>query len=151
MGEFQMTGSSWVMSNRLSAWLGCEKGGIDAIIAVLNIHPAFQPRQYWGINLTLVDEARALLELQDCPALRETLPYGWQTLLAHGLDGGLEGMVKGVDPRARVVRVAGDTLSWEIVLDGDEGACEEPLAVQVAKGTVLYQTQLKDHIQLLQV
>jgi hypothetical protein len=26
----------------------------------------------------------------------------------------------------------------------------DPLAVQIAKGTVLYQTKLEDHIQLLQ-
>jgi hypothetical protein len=157
VGEFQMTGSSWVMSNRLSAWLGCEKGGIDAIIAVLNVHPVFQPRPYWEVTLTRIDEDRALLELQDCPALQEALPYGWHALLARGHWGGLEGMVKGVNPRARIVPVGGDRLAWEIVIDDNEGKSEsegapdEPLAVQIAKGTVLYQTKLKDHISLLQL
>ena len=98
-----------------------------------------------------MSEHRALLELQDCPALLEELPYGWCALLARGLDGGLDGIVKGVDPRARIVRVGSEPPTWEILIDGEEGVCEEPLAVQIAKGTVLYQTRLKDHIQLLQM
>jgi hypothetical protein len=151
VGEFQMTGSSWVMSNRLTHWLGCQGAGIDAVLAVLNVHPAFQPRQYWGLELTRSGDNSALLELQDCPALGETLPYGWHALFAHGLDGGLEGLVKGIDSRARIARIASDKLVWEILLDDDRSALDEPLAVQIAKGTVLYQTRLKDHIQLLQV
>lgn len=151
VAEFQMTGSSWVMSNRLSAWLGCEAGGIDDIIAVLGVHPAFQPCQYWDVQLTRVDDDRARLQLRDCPALREAMPYGWAALLARGLDGGLLGLVQGVDPRARIEQVSSNPLVWEIGIDRDAAAVEEPLAVQVAKGTVLYQTQLQDRIALLQL
>ena len=39
---------------------------------------------------------------------------------------------------------------WEIFIDEEGASLAEPLSVQIAKGTVLYQTRLQDHIQLLQ-
>lgn len=151
VGEFQMTGSSWVMSNRLSDWLGCRDAGIDGIVAVLNIHPAFQPCEYWSVQLTRLSPHSVLFELLECPAAEEALHYGWCALLARGMVGGLDGLVKGVDRRARILQRDSARLAWEISIDESGSAIEEPLAVQVAKGTVLYQTRLKDYIQLLQV
>ena len=151
IGEFQMTGSCHVVSNRLSEWLGCKGSGIDGIIAVLQIHPAFQPREYSAVKITRLDNARALFELLDCPAGEEDMPYGWHTLLARGMCGGLDGLVSGVDPRARIVRSDKSLLAWEIVIGELEHIEAEPLPIQIAKGTVLYQTRLKDYIQLLQV
>jgi len=151
IGEFQMTGSAWVMSNRLCEWLGCADGGIDAVLRVLDVHPAFQPREYWSIALTRLDETRAQLEVLDCPARREEQPWGWQALLARGRNEGLEGLVRGVDPRARVICHEDSAWTWEIVIDPAAPTGPEPLPVQVAKGTVLYTTRLKDYIPLLQV
>jgi hypothetical protein len=151
IGEFQMAGSCQVVSHRLSEWLGCKDSGIDGIIAVLRIHPAFQPREYSAIKLNKLDENRALFELLDCPADDENMPYGWHALLQRGLCGGLEGLVRGVDSRARIVRSTDSRLAWEIIIDEVDRAEAEPLSVQIAKGTVLYQTRLKDYIQLLQV
>ena len=79
------------------------------------------------------------------------MPFGWPALLARGMSGGLEGLVKGVDRRARIVRSDAGRLAWEIIIDDVDDLAEEPLSVQIAKGTVLYQTRLQDHIQLLQV
>ncbi|MDG2273082.1 MAG: hypothetical protein P8L39_12305, partial [Halioglobus sp.] len=151
VGEFQMEGCCWVMSNRLSRWLGCKGSGIDNVIDVLEIHPAFQPREYWSIKVIRLDEHRALFELLDCPAGDEETPYGWHALLAQHMHSGLEGLVKGVDPRARIVPSEASGLAWEIIVDQVDSAEEEPLSVQIAKGTVLYQTQLQDHIPLLQL
>ncbi|CAA0104764.1 Uncharacterised protein [Halioglobus japonicus] len=151
VGEFQMTGSSWVMSSRLSEWLGCKDTGIDGIIAVLDVHPAFQPSEYWSVELTRLSDERARIAILECPASAETLPYSWFALLARGMSGGLDGLVKGVDPRARILACEDRDLAWDIVIDEVSEVLEEPLAVQVAKGTVLYQTQLEDRIPLLQV
>jgi hypothetical protein len=151
IGEFQMTGSCQVVSHRLSEWLGVKEGGIDGVIDVLKIHPAFQPREYWGIELTRLDEHRARFELLDCPAGEEEMPYGWHALLARGVCGGLDSLVRGVDSRARIVRSDKSALAWEIIIDEVASVAEEPLPVQIARGTVLYQTRLKDHVQLLQV
>ena len=53
--------------------------------------------------------------------------------------------------RARVVRSAESPMAWEIIIDEVAHTEAEPLSVQIAKGTVLYQTRLQDYIQLLQV
>jgi hypothetical protein len=151
VAEFQMAGSGWVVSERLKIWLGCDGEGIDDVIAVLQVHPAFQPCEYWSIQLTRLDGKRALFELLDCPASAEDLPYGWHALLARGMTGGLEGIVKGVDARAQIVPSEQSSLAWEIIIDGPDAPLEEMLSVQIAKGTVLYQTKLQDHIQLLQL
>jgi hypothetical protein len=87
----------------------------------------------------------------DCPASAEDLPCGWHALLARGMTGGLEAIVKGVDVRAQVVASEKSALAWEIIIDGSGACAEEMLSVQIAKGTVLYQTKLRDHIQLLQL
>jgi len=150
VGDFQMTGSSWVVSNRLCNWLGLAGAGIDDVLQVLAFHPAFQPREYWSISLTRQDAHRALLEVLDCPARREAMPYGWQALLARGMSCGLESLVRGVDPRARVAPCVGRDWAWEILIDNRADPSPEPLPVQVAKGTVLYQTRLEDRIPLLQ-
>ncbi len=151
IGEFQMTGSSWVVSHRLSEWLGCKGSGIDGVFQVLRIHPAFMPREYSTIKLTKLDDSRGVIEVLDCPAGAEEMPYSWHALLARGMCGGLDGLARGVDPRARIVRSDQSLLAWEIIIDDVNDTSEEPLPVQIAKGTVLYQTRLKDHIQLLQV
>ena len=151
VGEFQMEGSCWVMSNRLREWLGCTGSGIDDVIDVLEIHPAFQPREYWSINVNRLDEHHAFLELLECPAAEEEMPYGWHSLLAQHMDSGLEGLVKGVDPRASITRSDSPRLAWHISIGQVDSAEGEPLSVQVAKGTVLYQTHLEDHIPLLQL
>ncbi|MDG2412785.1 MAG: hypothetical protein P8M21_13130 [Halioglobus sp.] len=150
VAEFQMAGSCWVMSERLCRWLGLSGSGIDDIIRVLEIHPAFQPREYWRLEVIRNDSESARLRVHDCPALQETEGYGWQAVLKAGMTAGLAGLVRGVCRRARVTACGeGGSLCWDISLDGVDD--EEPLAVQIAKGTVLYQTRLRDRVQLLQV
>lgn len=153
VSEFQMTGSGWVMSNRLCNWLGCKEGGIDAIINVCAVHPAFQPCEYHAIEITKTGSNSASICLLDCPALqeKEEFSFGWFATLARGQTAGLEAILKGVDPRARLVNREADKLTWDIVVDDVLVESPDPLAVQIAKGTVLYQTKLEDHIQLLQV
>jgi hypothetical protein len=151
VAEFQMTGSAWVMSNRLSSWLGCE-GGIDSIIEVCAVHPAFQPCEYHAIDIKKTGTHSAAIQILDCSALQENEGFGvgWFAALSRGQIAGLEAIMKGVDSRARLVSREGETMTWDIVLDEALAEATEPLAVQIAKGTVLYQTKLEDHIQLLQ-
>jgi putative component of membrane protein insertase Oxa1/YidC/SpoIIIJ protein YidD len=150
VAEFQMTGSGWVISERLARCLGLEGGGVDAIVAVLRVHPAFQPGEYFSVDISPTAQETVRITLRDCPALHEQQPLGWMPLLQ---DGGaatpLEALIQGVEPRARLVPVDGDGAAWDVHL-GAEPA-EEPLAVQIAKGTVLYTTELENHIQLLEV
>ncbi|MCX2977032.1 hypothetical protein EYC82_06660 [Halieaceae bacterium IMCC11814] len=150
VAEFQMAGSCWVMSERLCGWLGLSGSGIDDVIRVLEIHPAFQPREYWRLEVIRNDAESARLRVHDCPALQETEGCGWQAVLKAGMTEGLAGLVRGVSRRARVTACGEQgSLCWDICLDGADE--EEPLAVQIAKGTVLYQTRLRDRVQLLQM
>jgi hypothetical protein len=153
IAEFQMAGSGWVMSERLKKWLHVDSGGIDNILRVLAVHPAFQPQEYHGITMQKIDTNTAHLHIAaDCLALQEQaeLNLGWYTLLPLGKTAGLEGILKGVDARATLV-ASHSPLQWTISVDEQASLNPEPLAVQIAKGTVLYQTQLVDHIPLLQL
>jgi len=153
VAEFQMTGSGWVMSNRLRDWLGCAAGGIDAIIDVCAIHPAFQPCEYHAFEIEKTGASSASIRIRECSALHEKaeLSLGWFAALQRGQTAGLEAIMKGVDPRAQLVARDGDAMSWDIIVDEILVESPDPLAVQIAKGTVLYQTKLEDHIQLLQI
>ncbi len=150
VAQFQMTGSGWATSERLARWLGVAGGGLDAIARVLDLHPALQPREYIDVDISH-DAAGALrIALHDCPAAHEEQPLGWFPLVQDGGEApALEALVQGVDRRARLVPVAGETAAWEVQLAA--APADEPLAVQIAKGTVLYGTQLENHIQLLEV
>lgn len=151
VAAFQMEGTSRVVSERLCRQLppGCQ--GIDAVVAVLAVHPAFQPREYWCMEVVKLDSERALIRFDDSPAAREVQPGGWHALLARGEDAGLASLVRGVEPRAVIKAVSGQPLCWEIQLQEAPCDAEDSLAVQVARGTVLYQTELEDHIPLLQL
>jgi hypothetical protein len=149
VAQFQMAGSTWVVSHRLKEWLGLAGDSIDDVLAVLALHPALQPAEYFNATVQRLDESRALLMFGESAALRESLPCSWFQLLRHGRVEGLNGLVQGVNACARVEAVAGGPMAFEITLDVELPAVEEPLSVQIAKGTVLYSTQLDDHIQLL--
>jgi hypothetical protein len=141
-----------VMSERLKKWLGVEASNIDNLIRVLEVHPAFQPLEYHSFSVTKTGSNTAELQITDCAALRETSAQnlGWYSLLPLTKTAGLEGIVKGIDPRATLT--AGSTpLHWIITLEETALTGAEPLPVQIAKGTVLYQTKLEDHIPLLQL
>ncbi len=149
IAEFQMTGAAWATSERLVRCLGLEGGGLNAIAEVLAVHPALQPREYFGVDVTAKGDVLRIT-LNDCPAAREDQPLGWYPLLQQGVDApGLEALVQGVDARARLTPVSGEAAAWDVQLE--EAPVEEPLAVQIAKGTVLYSTQLENHVQLLEV
>lgn len=146
---FQMSGSTWVISERLGAWLGEERQGIDRVIDILNVHPAFQPAEYVGLSVEKTGTHSARLSFSASPAADEISGYGWFALLKAGQTDGLASLLMGADRTARLEPVTGTEMTWDIVLDGE--ACEEePLAVQIAKGTVLYRTQFEDQLPLLQ-
>jgi hypothetical protein len=151
VAEFQMAGSGWVMSERLKKWLSIEGGGIDNLIRVLEVHPAFQPAEYHHLAIKKTGAHTAELQIADCAALHEspTQNLGWYSLLPLAKTAGLEGIIKGIDPRASLT-TGNATMHWHIAIDENAEAAPEPLPVQIAKGTVLYQTQLENHIPLLQ-
>lgn len=148
IARFQLTGAGWVTSERLARSLGVQGDGIDAIVEVLRLHPAFAPQEYFNVEVRN-DASGACLVMHESPATRETRPLGWYPLYSEDDPSALEAVVQGVNPRARLRPTGDPSARWEIVLA--DTAAEEPLAVQIVKGTVLYSTRLEDHVQLLQV
>lgn len=154
VAEFQMCGTSWVVSERLKALLAQDiddADGIQMMMAVLALHPAFKPDNYINYSVEVTGQRSARLTLGDCQAAQEALPCTWYALLARGIDSGLQALVQGVNRCATISPVANTALCWDIEITDTDQVQEEPFAVQVAKGTVLYQTQLDDHIQVLQL
>ena len=151
IAEFQMIGSGQGMSERLVKWLGCEGEGIEAIEKVLALHPAFQPGEYQSLSLEKLDERQALLHFQSSAVHHEADGYSWMSLLQSGCDEGLTSLIKGIDKRASCQQKEPGVLTWLIELGEENPEEEDPLAVLVAKSTVLYQTQLENHIPLLQL
>lgn len=151
IAAFQMEGTCQVVSERLRRQLPADCSGIDAIARVLALHPAFAPHAYWRLQVEKLGAERIRVSFDDAPAAREQAPAGWYTLLARGEAAGLAALVRGVDERAVIQPVAGSPMSWEITLQAAPATAQDSLPVQVAKGTVLYQTKLDDHIPLLQL
>ena len=144
---FQMEGASWMMSERLSNWLNCGSDDIGAMQQVLAIHPAFQPEDYYQLMVFREDD-QLRLRFEAAPAADDATPLGWYRLLEQGNASGLEGLLRGVNRR---VSVTSDGDDWLVTLDADKQPAEDPLSVQIARGSVLYKTQLEDQPQLLEV
>lgn len=151
VAEFQMTGSAWVVANRLARWAGYGSGGIDAVIAVLGVHPVFQPQEYQDIRIEKLSDNSASIELNSSPALEDNAFIGVINLLEMGFTEGLDALVKGVDAGARCTQPDPGKNKWLVEIVSGSEQPEDPLPVQIAKGTVLYQTQFENRIQLLQL
>ena len=132
----QWIGSGWVMSERLKRALGIGGDGVDAILKVVQLHPAFQPHEYAHLRCARGTDGRGRIALADCAALSEAEPAGWCALLGAAPHPGLDALVRGVNPRAHCVAVParpGERLAWEIVLDPAGDAAAEPSEVKITR------------------
>jgi len=119
----QFAGIAGLTSTRLRDAFSCGDGTragttLGDVAQVLELHPAFRPREYvdWNVGLDEVGES-VTVELGDCPALHETGMATWISRLADGADDGLAAAVEGVTPFARVTR-DGDR-RWLVTLVDD--------------------------------
>ena len=117
----QAVGSIGLTADRLRAALGLprEGAGLEAIAAVLAVHPALHPRAY--VELTVVPDPEGpglRVALQDGPWSAESVAVGWPALfVAH--DDLLAALVEEVDATARVERLqpdrpAGEVAAWRV-------------------------------------
>src|SRR5262249_36556230 len=116
IGVAQWIGAGSVAASRLRSALGIAGDGVDAILAVLRLHPAFVPA-YTAVGTERTSELRGRLTLADCDALREDDAYSWYATLADAAHPALDAMVEAVNPRARCVPTippAGTRLAWDV-------------------------------------
>lgn len=150
VGEFQMIGSSRVVSERLCRCLGFSDGGLAAIAEVLALHPAFQPIAYSCVSVQLLDDSTLALNINPGPAMDEADNYSWLKILASGNDTGLKSLLKGIDKTASCRRDASAKNRWLITV-GNELEQEEHLAIMVCRGAVVTGFDLKDAPEIMRI
>lgn len=129
----QWVGAGTIASARVRRALRIAGDGIDAIAAVLRLHPAFLPT-YARTGISSNGE-RGRLWIEDCDALREGDAYSWYALLGDAAHPALDAMVQAVNPRARCVPATphGDErFAWDMIID----AAAEPAEVPVEASMV---------------
>src|SRR5215813_2919311 len=132
----QWVGAGAVAAARLHRALASPGDGVEAIAAVLRLHPAFLPR-YSGIGVNLAGE-RLRMGLEDCEALREDDRYTWSALLDRATHPALDAMVQAVNPHARCFPASpagAERLAWDVVIDGAAAPAETPPEVAMVSGT----------------
>jgi len=129
IGAAQWIGAGTVAAARLRRALQIDDDGLDAIVAVLRLHPAFVP-EYARVGIERTGDARARLWIEDCDALREGDAYSWVALLGAAPHPALDAMVQAVNPRARCVPAtptARERFAWEILIDPAAAPAETPI------------------------
>ena len=138
----QWIGTGAVASRRLRTALGIAADGAEAILKVLQLHPAFLPG-YTRLGFALPAADRGRFWFEDCDALCEGDAHSWFALLAAAPHPALDAMVQAVNPRARCVPVAppaGARLAWEVVVDATADPAPEPpeVGLVAASGTARF-------------
>jgi hypothetical protein len=127
-----------IASRRLQAALGIEGGGAEAILKVLQLHPAFLPG-YAALRFDLLAPDRGRFSIEDCDALDEPEAFGWAALLGSGAEPALDAMVQAVNPRARCTAVSptgNERLAWEVRVDPSAEPATEPAEAKMVASTL---------------
>jgi hypothetical protein len=127
--DAQFSGSAWLLSERLARFLGhpAGAGDLEAIEAVIALHPAFQPAEYQPIAIER-DGSALHLRLLDGPAAHEGDGRSWAALLRAGRTAGLEALVQGVNRRGVVepAEPVDGQPAWTITIDPTRDPAAEP-------------------------
>jgi hypothetical protein len=140
IGMAQWIGSGAVASRRLRAALGIAGDGVEAVLKVLQYHPAFLPG-YVDVRLERSARDRGRLSIGDCDALREGDGFSWFALLDASPHPALDAMVRAIDDRARCVPAApasGARFAWDVVVDGAAAPERPEVAMVAATGTAAF-------------
>ncbi|MBI2705228.1 MAG: hypothetical protein HYX32_08075 [Actinobacteria bacterium] len=104
VGAKQMNGIVGLTAKRLAKHLRTE-GALGDIARVIELHPAFRPRAYVALDVSLDHAAdgtqQLLVTMRDCPALHESDSLSWAALLAGGNTASIDALIQAVNPRAR--------------------------------------------------
>ena len=136
VGQAQWIGSGFAMSRRLKKAMAISGDGAEAILKVLQLHPAFQPSEYIHLGFELTSDRRGRFWIENCDALNEEKPWSWFALLGNSPNPALGAMVQAVNPRARCIPVnpsGSGRLAWDVVVDADAEPATEPKEVGFAR------------------
>lgn len=135
IAQAQWIGSGYVTAERLLRAMEIPGNGAEAILKVLQLHPAFPP-EYTRLGFELRDEDRGRFWIEDCDALREEDSCSWFGLLDEKPSPALDAMVQAVNPKASCVPVKPPgraRLAWEVVVDPSAEPAREPPEVAIVR------------------
>jgi hypothetical protein len=119
IGTKQLTGIAGLTGMRLKRALKLGESMSD-MATMLDLHPAFHPRSYFGMH---VDHADALtISLRDCPAIGDRPGRSWAEYLSDGASAPLDAVVRSIDRRARCEEVDapdGALRAWSVSVAGN--------------------------------
>jgi hypothetical protein len=136
VAQAQWNGAGFAMSQRLQKAMAISGDGAEAILKVLQLHPAFQPAEYIHLGFELTSDSRGRFWIKECDALNEEEPWSWFALLGDSPNPALDAMVQAVNPRARCIPIkpsGPERLAWEVVVDTDAEPAAEPREVEFAR------------------
>jgi hypothetical protein len=124
----QFTGAAGVVAGRLRAALELP-AGLDGLVALLRVHPAFAPHGYTGVTVVTGDEPRLRID-RHAPATQDG---SWPALLEPGFVAPIAAIAYAIDPalHAEVVRCDDDEL--ELGFASGEAVEAEAPEVQVTR------------------
>jgi hypothetical protein len=129
-------GAGFAMSRRLQKTMAISGDGAEAILKVLQLHPAFQPAEYIRLGFELASDSRGRFWISECDALSEEDNLSWLALLGDSPNPALDAMVQAVNPRARCIPVKPsglERLAWEVVVDAAAEPAAEPKEVKFVR------------------
>jgi hypothetical protein len=125
----QWAGANFIAAERIAALRGIAGAGLDAVIDVFSLHPAFPP----GIaaHIERADAERLTVSVEGPPDLLDPDAPGWLGLLGAGEPRPIQAIAQAVNPRARVI----DAEPWRyaIALDSQAEPAAEPQAVALTR------------------
>jgi hypothetical protein len=133
IGRGQWIGAAAIGAHRLKRALGLG-AGIEAIAEIFRLHPHFLPRTYVDLRVEVAGAA-ARIEIHPCPALEEADAHSWFGGLSAEPHPALEAIATLVDPRARMHSAPADgaRLAWEVLIDPDAEARDEPAEMKLGR------------------
>jgi hypothetical protein len=130
------TGLGGLTAHRLRAAMAIDGEDSTAIARVLQLHPLFHPRAYVDLRVEVEDDATVRFAIGACPVLEEVDRWTWHADLDAPRHGGLDAIVRAVNPRASVVSVApraGERHAWYAVVDPTADPAPEAPEVGLAR------------------
>ena len=131
-----LVGLAGLTAQRLRDALGIAETNAVGVAKVLQLHPAFYPRDYIGIDVRLVDDASVRVAFTDAPIWDEPVPLTWAAALAA--DGGrvLATIARAIDPHAdadATEPIGGERLAFVVRTGVLDEPAAEPIELALAK------------------
>lgn len=149
----QFRGIAPVVADRLRRAMAADLEGLEAVRAVLALHPAFRPRAYTSLTLEVRDGSLRAAIPADVPALAEGDGRSWTAALVDTPDL-LAPVVEAVAATARCAAADpadGEAVAWDIVLDPAAVEADVPNEVLVTRVSTGAEFQLRDPLPLAEM